>query len=264
MKNTIYIGDIAGRLKELKKVYNKYRSKKKICLGDLQDRGLYSKQVLDFLMSRDDTKALFGNHEQLFVLFMETEEFSEDWVTFLMNGGLETIASYLKGRSKNKFLKLKDEIRFYIGMYWNTYVIRYKINYKHEDFYESREYLENKYKIDSTIEYLKHVRKQIPQKYVDYIKSLPRYIETDEIIISHAPVSHYPLDKRETQFDDFIWNRTRIPNLEKDNIHGHNTYRSVKKLDNGKRFICVDDCGRDRLNIYDWDEQSFDSFPYED
>lgn len=99
------IGDIHGRLDLLQEVNQKIASdalafdgvKIRVYLGDYVDRGLHSKQVINFLLENNfpDFKAVFllGNHEQVLLEFLRNKDpsIAHEWFRF---GGLPTLASY--------------------------------------------------------------------------------------------------------------------------------------------------------------------------
>lgn len=65
-----------------------------IFLGDYVDRGLQSSTVVEWLSRRDFPTpfiALRGNHEEIFLRFLEDESVLEGWRKF---GGVETLHSY--------------------------------------------------------------------------------------------------------------------------------------------------------------------------
>lgn len=99
------IGDIHGRLDLLQALIEKIRIDsnslppgtriKLVFLGDYIDRGLKSKQVVDFLLSNEldafETVYLMGNHEEALLRFIEDVRFGETWTSY---GGVETLYSY--------------------------------------------------------------------------------------------------------------------------------------------------------------------------
>lgn len=260
-KKILFIPDIEGRIDPLKKVFEKFPDYYKICLGDIQDRGMESKEVLDFIMNRDDTSAIYGNHEFLFQLFMEND-FCEDWVLFLTKGGLETVSSYIKNKGdKNKFIQNIDKYRFLLNLYYDTDEYNYHdMDFEYDDFFESNQYLNNKYDFDKMILEIQTIKLQIPKKYLNYIKSLPRFIETKDFIATHAPLNHFPLDNDIIQKHTFLFNRQKYPFIEKSNIHGHNGYKSLKMLNN-QYSVCVDDSLNKNFNVFIWETKKFETFP---
>ncbi|WP_166141614.1 metallophosphoesterase family protein [Methylosinus sp. RM1] len=96
------VGDIHGRADLLDKLARRIEEERAsapsavltIFLGDYIDRGLQSSTVVDWL-SRGDFPtpflALRGNHEEIFMRFLEDASVLESWRRF---GGIETLHSY--------------------------------------------------------------------------------------------------------------------------------------------------------------------------
>lgn len=98
-KKILAISDIHGCLYEFKKLLQKvgYSPIKHqlILVGDYCDRGPQSKEVIEFvkkLQEQDDAKILCGNHDRMFLDFIDYFD-----TLFLNNGGLMTLQSYLAG-----------------------------------------------------------------------------------------------------------------------------------------------------------------------
>lgn len=101
------IGDIHGELPLLEELLGEIRqdahrqsgdTHKIIFIGDYVDRGLHSREVIDLVMGGVDgfeTICLRGNHEQMFLDFLEDPslERAESWNRDFV-GGRETLASY--------------------------------------------------------------------------------------------------------------------------------------------------------------------------
>ena len=98
------IGDIHGRLEPLAELVDriardgsrpKARRRVAIFLGDYVDRGLRSREVIDFLLADPlpgfETVFLKGNHEALLLAFLEDAGAGPQW---LSAGGLATLVSY--------------------------------------------------------------------------------------------------------------------------------------------------------------------------
>jgi serine/threonine protein phosphatase 1 len=102
------IGDIHGRADLLADVFERIDAESgqfpadrsiHVFLGDYVDRGPFSRDVLDLLISRaHQYPAVFlkGNHESYFVEFLKSPEIFADWRLY---GGLDTILSYGLGPS---------------------------------------------------------------------------------------------------------------------------------------------------------------------
>lgn len=88
------IGDVAGRFDELQLLLAKMpKADKTIYVGDLNDRGPKSKEVIDFVMNDSKSICLQSNHGDMMVDFHDGVKryHPQD---FLSNGGTSTCASY--------------------------------------------------------------------------------------------------------------------------------------------------------------------------
>lgn len=106
--STVYaVGDIHGCLKNLLMLDNLILSERAgipgkkaiIYLGDYIDRGPHSAHVIEYFCRRmdrnNDASVTFlhicGNHEEMFLTFMDTIGKDEQWLAY---GGIETLKSY--------------------------------------------------------------------------------------------------------------------------------------------------------------------------
>jgi serine/threonine protein phosphatase 1 len=93
------IGDIHGCLAPLKTLLGRLDlgdGDELVFLGDYVDRGPDSKGVVDYLLEnrKPNWRFLRGNHEQLLLDWLENPG-SVSAATWLLNGGLQTLQSYL-------------------------------------------------------------------------------------------------------------------------------------------------------------------------
>lgn len=92
------IGDIHGQFYKLKSLINLTKSDatEYIFLGDYIDRGLYSKEVIDFLIKLSKkVKCVFliGNHEDMWFKYLKGDK---SWLDILLlYGGIETVKGYI-------------------------------------------------------------------------------------------------------------------------------------------------------------------------
>lgn len=125
---TIAIGDIHGCALELEALIRKLNLKsgdRIVFLGDYIDRGPDSKRVVDVILdlaSRFEVIALKGNHEAMFIDFLETPD-SPGAGLFILNGGSSTLASYSQGqagenagRNAGSFEIPKEHIDFFSNL----------------------------------------------------------------------------------------------------------------------------------------------------
>jgi len=95
------IGDIHGCYNELKEL-STYINKncEVVCVGDLIDRGNYSKEVIDFII-KNNYKSVLGNHEIMAYSYYDL---------WLLHGGIETLESFKNEKNlnfyKNFFINL--------------------------------------------------------------------------------------------------------------------------------------------------------------
>ena len=120
--NTIaVIGDIHGCFNTLKKIYSQIKGVKSIySVGDLIDRGKYSKEVVRFCIE-NSIKPVKGNHEDMLIRAVDSSDrffgfLFKDAERYYNNGGRETQFSYIDSRLFSNFNKFKQEIKS-IGHY---------------------------------------------------------------------------------------------------------------------------------------------------
>ena len=107
------IADIAGEFDALMELVGKMPRAPFVLLGDLNDRGPKSKEVIEWAMQTPDVTTLHSNHGELFVDFyrMQCDENYEStyWPTdFINNGGLHTLYSYGFGSDPNHTYTFED------------------------------------------------------------------------------------------------------------------------------------------------------------
>ena len=99
---TYIIGDIHGHFDTLKALISKLpKNSEFIFVGDLVDRGLHSKEVIEFIKI-NNYRCVLGNHEKMMIDYGTsviknypkhhyTNYYLSDW---LYNGGKQTLISY--------------------------------------------------------------------------------------------------------------------------------------------------------------------------
>lgn len=100
MDNFWVIGDVAGEYDALLELIALLpKDAKLVFVGDLNDRGPKTKEVIEFVRSGGHV-ALMGNHEHMFIDYVEsrldpsyTPQYGSDLFTY--NGGIQTLKSYL-------------------------------------------------------------------------------------------------------------------------------------------------------------------------
>jgi len=235
------IGDIAGNLETLKRLHEKMPEGQLISVGDMVDRGSNSKGVLDYI--RKHGKAILGNHEHLMIDAWEGGDYY-DYGVWFSNGGCYTLASFTDVKKDQDFaFELLDDIR----SQWQSFKTDY-------DF------------VNLTGARIKALcQKVIPKDYIDWMKSLPLYLEFEGLIITHAPINptlefeeilNLGQHAGDRECDrSVIWHREGVKRIEdKFQVHGHNSYRSprwFKDLE-GDFAVCVDACKGDFLTGIHW------------
>lgn len=110
------IGDIHGCIRTLEKLYAKISGENYIySVGDLIDRGQYSKDVVSFAIE-NGIRTVKGNHEDMMLKALEASEKFLGFVNkevdhYYMNGGRETQYSYIKSRSASDMKKFARKLK---------------------------------------------------------------------------------------------------------------------------------------------------------
>ena len=100
MDNFWIIGDVAGEFDALMELIEKLpKDAKLVFVGDLNDRGPKSKEVIEWVKNSGHI-ALLGNHEHMFIDYIKSRidpSYSPQYDSdiFLYNGGVQTLKSYL-------------------------------------------------------------------------------------------------------------------------------------------------------------------------
>jgi len=108
------IGDVHGRADLLSLALMRIEDAKIICVGDYIDRGPDSALVLEMLMQRPDVICLGGNHETMFLSFLDDpERHGQIW---LRHGGTATLGSFgVEYDERIDHTELRDEIANVMG-----------------------------------------------------------------------------------------------------------------------------------------------------
>ncbi len=110
------IGDIHGCIYTLEKLYKKLEDKNNVySVGDLVDRGKYSKEVVDFVI-KNGIKTVKGNHEDMMLKAIDNSDkllsfMNKETEHYYSNGGKETQFSYIGSRAFNDIKKLGKELK---------------------------------------------------------------------------------------------------------------------------------------------------------
>jgi len=214
MQKHYIIGDIHGEYKTLLELIDKLpKDAKLIFVGDLIDRGLQSREIIEYIRARD-YQVVRGNHEQ-----------------FMIEDGQKLIDNLLA----DKEVSMTNTWVFAGGI---ETLLSYGLLEKHEDTYLFVKDLEGIAQLQNDIEWM---------------QSLPLYIEMENphnpalpIVISHASIGDF-WDLEESNykhFEFYIMTNRRRPSTDAPifNIYGHTNVSSVVI---GKNFVNLDTgCGR--------------------
>lgn len=113
------IGDVHGCMNTLEKLYKRLSGNSEISdfysVGDLIDRGKYSKEVVEFCIN-NTIKPVMGNHEDMLLKAITKSEkllsfLYKDSEHYYYNGGRETQYSYIHSRLFSNFKKFSEELK---------------------------------------------------------------------------------------------------------------------------------------------------------
>ena len=214
MQKHYIIGDIHGEYKTLLELIDKLpKDAKLIFVGDLIDRGLQSREIIEYIRARD-YQVVRGNHEQ-----------------FMIEDGQKLIDNLLA----DKEVSMTNTWVFAGGI---ETLLSYGLLEKHEDTYLFVKDLEGIAQLQNDIEWM---------------QSLPLYIEMENphnpalpIVISHASIGDF-WDLEESNykhFEFYIMTNRKRPSVDAPifNIYGHTNVADVLI---GQNFVSLDTgCGR--------------------
>lgn len=92
----------------------------------------------------------------------------------------------------------------------------------------------------------------IPEAHIKYLEDCPWYIETNDLILTHAALSNYNDNPFDYLDKAFLWNREYPYRRDKFQIHGHNTYFEEYKDELGLYGMCLDNSGNNELRGIHW------------
>jgi len=233
MKNNLYIiSDVHGCIKTLKALIKKLPSESKICfVGDLIDRGLYSKEVVNFVMI-NNYDCVLGNHEAEFIKTLDSiisnqNNYHEDSTWYKSLGGQKTLQSY----NINSIEDLTEE---------NLTVIK-----KHLDFLKTlplyKEYKDVKTKNNRHL-VISH----------SHFADKWKYKDMDKISLEYKSFEKYSLSSRFKNFDnEDIYNVYGHTPLDKPQIDKHKACIDLgcvfDNKENLKGYLCA--LGFPSLNV---------------
>lgn len=243
--NVVFIPDLHGRFEEFQEIIKNFGDRTYIILGDIQDRHIYSRECLEFIMNNNDKFiALFGNHERLFLDFYYND-FDVNWLCFLGFGGFHTLLSYENKNERSKLLKFQERYeKLFSSVYREYGYAKLLDNLTIEKIIKEK-------RLRNFISFLKKFKEKIPIANIKFIENLPLYIESDDFIASHAPLSQ-EINNKYINSHQFYWNREKPLIREKDQIYGHNSFFNKNVNSLGKIVLCLDNSKNKELLAFDY------------
>lgn len=110
------IGDIHGCIYTLEKLYSRFSGNENVySVGDLVDRGRYSKEVVSFVIE-NGISTVRGNHEDMLIKAVKASGkllgfMQKETDHFYQNGGRETQYSYVGSRNSSDFRKFASKLK---------------------------------------------------------------------------------------------------------------------------------------------------------
>lgn len=98
--------------------------------------------------------------------------------------------------------------------------------------------------------------KNIPEEHIKWLKSMPLYFETDNLFVSHAPITSFnqvPPQRFSQQAESFLWRRTPpFDDLGKFLIYGHNGRFKEHFYKDKSIGMCIDNSHAKQLLGVHW------------
>jgi len=219
----IVIADIGGCYNSLLKLVAQLPPNEKlIFLGDLNDRGPSSREVISWVKDHGHI-CLHSNHGQMFCDFMLDGGLYEYGI-WKQNGGDKTLDNYVSKVVTN--FSHREQV-------WDE---------------DDGDYCLRKVFYDPII-----------KEHVDWLNTRPLFYEDDKIFVSHAPLhpsaeNPYDTANLRTMDSNILWNRTpSVPREDgKLSLWGHNGHHKKYYDGNGVLFgMCLDDSRNGNLCAYD-------------
>jgi hypothetical protein len=248
------IGDIAGNYKTLQALLAKMPPGTPVSVGDMIDRGPASKQVLEFF--KTSGLAVLANHEHMMLHEFLGKKTYEPGL-WLLNGGHSTMSSFFPDRAP-----FDSHGLYALGSQMNRWA-----------GYFGRDLMDIEDPLVASIQKYNDLVKSLPQDIMDWIASLPKFLELngpaqssdgqsfESAFISHAPRRpDWSMKLLQTEEwphlnESLLWNRGTPRRLGKSlQIYGHNSYRDVfiHKDAVGIFGYCIDTSWSKKLTGIHW------------
>lgn len=106
----------------------------------------------------------------------------------------------------------------------------------------------------------------IPKTHIDFIRAMPLYFATDDLIVTHAPLIDFvgeDLDKASGLFmEEWLWNRNPPSPRKRFQIYGHNSMEGLRF--HGHYAVCIDTSASEILTAMHWPSKRIYQQPFID
>ena len=204
---TYVFADIHGESEILKKAISIIpKDSKKIFLGDYIDRGPNSKEVIDVLMSLENSIFLLGNHEDILLEILNNKVSNETLLMWLTFGGYETLDSY-----NIPIMFSKNDL---------------------DKWYYNYELLP----IDAFEKQVQLINFNFPDTHKEFLESMKLWHQEDNYLFVHGGINPF-IDFYSNKKSDFLWIRQPFLTYpfpyKKDNkdiivVHGHTPIEKIE------------------------------------
>ena len=204
----LVIGDIEGRIKPLMSLIERKPDIPVISVGDAHDRGKDNKAVFELFMTRKNYYMTQSNHTHMLLDFYDgcKRPASYDGVGWVQSGGKTVLFEY--GVDPFAIEQMLIDYTTIFHSFTNDPIEKQKLR---DIFAKSRE------------EVIQQFRAKIEPETIEFLRTLPYYIETKDVIITHAPLNpilKFDLSSYKRK-ENFLWNRGNTRRDDRFQIHGH-------------------------------------------
>lgn len=114
---------------------------------------------------------------------------------------------------------------------------------------------------------IRWVKNNIPKEHIEFLETRPLYFETEDLIVTHAPLINdrllYKKELSRYEREVFVWNRERPRPLKKWQVFGHNSTEDRHRPEQPfglsmsveEKWICLDDSAREMLTGLVWPDR---------
>lgn len=192
MMNRFVIPDIHGNLIKLTNLINQLNIENDdefVFLGDYIDRGVNTKEVIEFLIEfskRFKCKFLKGNHEQMLINSLTDKDIFYTWID---NGGDLTLRSYDLDPKKNQWYYRSHHV--FLKIFYNMIPVHHLEFFNNlEKYYETDDYIFVHAGVNLTIPFEQNTEQDFLWiRPPFYLGKAPEYPTTKTIVFGHTPYS---------------------------------------------------------------------------